>query len=189
MAQRLGKAAMAEAENPRISALSFKILAECPVSKARVAKMALPHHTVDTPVFMPVGTQGTLKGMTPKQLEDLDCQILLGNTYHLGNRPVCVICSRAAFISNYSSAQLRWSLSVCLSRVGLQNPGTDRRAAQVYGMEPGTANGEISTWFAAVNWLLIGYQECTCRTVTEKMIRLKLIWGIIIFQAKLIWVD
>ena len=69
-------------------ALQFKILAECPFSKARVAQMVLPHHTVDTPVFMPVGTQGTLKGMTPDQLKKLDCHILLGNTYHLGNRPV-----------------------------------------------------------------------------------------------------
>ena len=69
-------------------ALEFKILAECPVSKARVARMVLPHSTVDTPVFMPVGTQGTLKGMTPEQLKELNCQILLGNTYHLGNRPV-----------------------------------------------------------------------------------------------------
>ena len=71
-------------------ALAFKILAECPISKARVAQMVLPHHTVDTPVFMPVGTQGTLKGMTPRQLEAMDCQIMLGNTYHLGNRPVGV---------------------------------------------------------------------------------------------------
>ena len=73
------------------SALSFKILAECPISKARVAKMCLPHHTVDTPVFMPVGTQGTLKAMTPQQLVDLDCQLILGNTYHLGNRPVSAL--------------------------------------------------------------------------------------------------
>ena len=71
------------------SALVFDILAECPVTKARVARMVLPHHIVDTPVFMPVGTQGTLKGLTPKQLETADCQIMLGNTYHLGNRPVC----------------------------------------------------------------------------------------------------
>ena len=69
-------------------ALKFKILAECSVSKARVAQMVLPHSTVDTPVFMPVGTQGTLKGVTPDQLKELDCHILLGNTYHLGNRPV-----------------------------------------------------------------------------------------------------
>ncbi len=77
-------------------ALTFKILAECPVSKARVASMTLPHHTVDTPVFMPVGTQGTLKGITSQQLVHLDCQIMLGNTYHLGNRPVssCPVCVR-----------------------------------------------------------------------------------------------
>jgi tRNA-guanine family transglycosylase len=37
---------------------------------------------------MPVGTQGTMKGLTSEQLEDLDCKILLGNTYHLGLRPV-----------------------------------------------------------------------------------------------------
>lgn len=38
-----------------------------------------------------VGTQGTLKGLLPKQLEDLDCEILLGNTYHLGHRPVSLL--------------------------------------------------------------------------------------------------
>ena len=70
------------------SALSFKILTECPVTKARVSQMTLPHHVVDTPVFMPVGTQGTMKGVTSLQLERLDCQLMLGNTYHLGNRPV-----------------------------------------------------------------------------------------------------
>lgn len=70
------------------SALTFRILAECPLSKARVSEMVLPHQAVDTPVFMPVGTQGTMKGVTPQQLVDLDCQIILGNTYHLGHRPV-----------------------------------------------------------------------------------------------------
>ena len=70
------------------AAMTFKILAECHVSKARAAVMSLPHADVETPVFMPVGTQGTLKGMTPRQLQALDCRILLGNTYHLGNRPV-----------------------------------------------------------------------------------------------------
>lgn len=51
--------------------------------------MTLPHAVVDTPVFMPVGTQGTLKGLIPEQMEELDCHIMLGNTYHLGHRPVC----------------------------------------------------------------------------------------------------
>ena len=66
-------------------ALAFKIIAECPVSRARAAVMTLPHAAVETPVFMPVGTQGTMKGVTPRQLEAMDCRILLGNTYHLGN--------------------------------------------------------------------------------------------------------
>ena len=78
-------------DNMKKTALAFKVLAECPVTKARVSKMVLPHHTVDTPVFMPVGTQGSLKAMTPKQLVDLDCHLILGNTYHLGNRPVCYL--------------------------------------------------------------------------------------------------
>nr|CAG8452844.1 8728_t:CDS:2 [Entrophospora candida] len=69
------------------SALKFEILAKCSTTKARVSKLTLPHGLVDLPVFMPVGTQGTLKGLTPKQLEDLNCQIMLNNTYHLGLRP------------------------------------------------------------------------------------------------------
>ncbi|XP_059413344.1 queuine tRNA-ribosyltransferase catalytic subunit 1 isoform X2 [Carassius carassius] len=67
--------------------LALRIVAECPVSKARACTLTLPHCAVSTPVFMPVGTQGTLKGITVDQLEDLDCQICLGNTYHLGMRP------------------------------------------------------------------------------------------------------
>lgn len=69
-------------------ALTFEIVAKCAVSKARTSKLLMPHGPVDAPVFMPVGTQGTMKGVTSEQLEDLDCKILLGNTYHLGLRPV-----------------------------------------------------------------------------------------------------
>jgi len=70
--------------------MKFTVISECPFTKARVSCMALPHHLVDTPVFMPVGTQGSLKGMSPKQLESMGCQIMLGNAYHLGNRPVMI---------------------------------------------------------------------------------------------------
>ena len=72
----------------RAHALSLKILAECSTTKARACHMTLPHSVVETPVFMPVGTQGTLKGLLPEQLEELNCKIMLGNTYHLGHRPV-----------------------------------------------------------------------------------------------------
>lgn len=67
------------------SALTFETVAKCSTTKARVSVMTLPHGPVDTPVFMPVGTQGTMKGMLPDQLEELNCQIMLNNTYHLVN--------------------------------------------------------------------------------------------------------
>ena len=72
----------------RVHPLNFDILAECSVSRARTALMKLPHATVETPVFMPVGTQGAIKGVTPSQMEAMDCRIMLGNTYHLGLSPV-----------------------------------------------------------------------------------------------------
>jgi len=56
-------------------------------NRARVAKLELPHHTCDTPMFMPVGTQGSVKGLTSQQLVGLNCGVILGNTYHLGHRP------------------------------------------------------------------------------------------------------
>ena len=49
--------------------------------------MNLPHGEVLTPVYMPVGTKGVMKGITCKQMEDLDCRIMLSNTYHLGTKP------------------------------------------------------------------------------------------------------
>ncbi|KAJ2601020.1 Queuine tRNA-ribosyltransferase catalytic subunit 1 [Coemansia sp. RSA 1722] len=68
-------------------ALKFEVLARCSTTKARASKMHLPHYTAHTPMFMPVGTMGSIKGITTKQLEALDCHVILGNTYHLGSRP------------------------------------------------------------------------------------------------------
>jgi len=54
---------------------------------ARRGRMHLPHGTIETPVFMPVGTQATVKAMTPRDLDEVGAQIILGNTYHLMLRP------------------------------------------------------------------------------------------------------
>ncbi|MBL8383672.1 MAG: tRNA guanosine(34) transglycosylase Tgt, partial [Burkholderiales bacterium] len=54
---------------------------------ARRGRLTLAHGTVDTPVFMPVGTYGTVKAMAPVELEDIGAQIVLGNTFHLWLRP------------------------------------------------------------------------------------------------------
>ncbi|KAK9315259.1 tRNA-guanine(15) transglycosylase-like protein [Lipomyces starkeyi] len=69
------------------SALTYEVVAQCSTSKARAANMTLPHGLVETPMFMPVATQASLKGLTPEQLEDLGCKICLNNTYHLGLKP------------------------------------------------------------------------------------------------------
>ena len=54
---------------------------------ARRGRLITPHGVVETPVFMPVGTQATVKGLLPRQLEENGAQIVLGNTYHLALRP------------------------------------------------------------------------------------------------------
>lgn len=76
------------APTPADPPLKYKVIATCSTSKARVGVMTLRHGDVDTPVFMPVGTQGTMKGVLPEQLYNMDCRIILANTYHLGLRPV-----------------------------------------------------------------------------------------------------
>lgn len=68
--------------------MRFEILAECPSTGARTGILHTAHGPVPTPVFMPVGTQATVKGLTPKQLiEEINPFILLSNTYHLYLRP------------------------------------------------------------------------------------------------------
>jgi queuine tRNA-ribosyltransferase len=66
----------------------FEVVAECSRTRARAGLLSTPHGTIETPVFMPVGTQATVKGLSPRDLaEDLGVRILLANTYHLYLRP------------------------------------------------------------------------------------------------------
>jgi queuine tRNA-ribosyltransferase len=68
--------------------ISFEVVAECGETRARAGLLHTGHGTIETPVFMPVGTQGTVKGLTGRDLaEDLGVRILLANTYHLSLRP------------------------------------------------------------------------------------------------------
>ncbi|OBT77313.1 queuine tRNA-ribosyltransferase [Pseudogymnoascus sp. 05NY08] len=72
---------------PMPSALTFKLVARCSTTKARAATLVLPHGPVQLPLFMPVATQASLKGLTPEQLEETGCRLCLNNTYHLGLKP------------------------------------------------------------------------------------------------------
>jgi queuine tRNA-ribosyltransferase len=67
--------------------LKFDLLATDPTSHARRGTLTLNHGVVQTPIFMPVGTYGTVKGVMPRSLEDMGAQIILGNTFHLWMRP------------------------------------------------------------------------------------------------------
>ncbi|MBM3814179.1 MAG: tRNA guanosine(34) transglycosylase Tgt [Acidimicrobiia bacterium] len=71
-----------------MASLPFELLAVCPHTGARAGLLHTPHGAVETPVFMPVGTQATVKGLTPDHLShELDARIILANTYHLYLRP------------------------------------------------------------------------------------------------------
>jgi len=98
------------------SALVFHVVSKCSTTRARVAEMTLPHSVVNTPVFMPVGTQGTLKGLLPSQLEALDCRIMLSNTYHLGNRPGVEVLEQAGGLHSF----MGWNRSLLTDSGGFQ---------------------------------------------------------------------
>ncbi|ODM21613.1 putative queuine tRNA-ribosyltransferase [Aspergillus cristatus] len=69
------------------SALKFDIHAKCSTTKARASILRLPHGAVSLPIFMPVATQASLKGLTYDQLKQTGCMLHLNNTYHLGLKP------------------------------------------------------------------------------------------------------
>jgi queuine tRNA-ribosyltransferase len=67
--------------------LQFEVLTTDAASHARRGQLTLNHGMVQTPIFMPVGTYGTVKGVMPRSLHDMNAQIILGNTFHLWMRP------------------------------------------------------------------------------------------------------
>jgi queuine tRNA-ribosyltransferase len=67
--------------------MDFKVIKKDRESAARLCSLTTPHGRIDTPIFMPVGTQATVKAMTPEELCEIGAQIILANTYHLYIRP------------------------------------------------------------------------------------------------------
>ncbi|RJE27386.1 hypothetical protein PHISCL_00262 [Aspergillus sclerotialis] len=72
---------------PMPSALTFDLHAKCSTTKARASTLTLPHGPVPLPIFMPVATQASIKGLTYDQLKQTGCMLCLNNTYHLGLKP------------------------------------------------------------------------------------------------------
>ena len=63
--------------------LRFELVKTCRQSGARLGLLHTPHGTVETPCYMPVGTQATVKAMTPRELKEAGAGVVLANTYHL----------------------------------------------------------------------------------------------------------
>ncbi|OQR82818.1 queuine tRNA-ribosyltransferase [Achlya hypogyna] len=87
-------------------------------NRARACNLHLPHGTVRTPVFMPVGTQGTIKGITTEQmaLPPIDCKILLANTYHLALRPGTDLIDDMGGLHEY----MNWNRNILTDSGGFQ---------------------------------------------------------------------
>ncbi|HXA56807.1 MAG TPA: tRNA guanosine(34) transglycosylase Tgt [Candidatus Acidoferrum sp.] len=96
-------------------AFHFEVLATDP-SGARLGRITTPHGAIDTPAFMPVGTAATVKGQTQQDLEALDAQIILGNTYHLYLRPGHELIRRMGGLHKFMS----WSRPILTDSGGFQ---------------------------------------------------------------------
>ena len=97
--------------------LRFELQAECPVTGARAGLLHTGHGIVETPVFMPVGTQGTVKGVTPRDLADsLNAKIILANTYHLFLRPGRETIERLGGLHKFAS----WPRAILTDSGGFQ---------------------------------------------------------------------
>jgi queuine tRNA-ribosyltransferase len=70
-----------------MAAVTYELIKTCAQTGARLGRVHTPHGVIDTPAFMPVGTQATVKSMSPEELKTLGAQIILSNTYHLFLRP------------------------------------------------------------------------------------------------------
>lgn len=84
---------------------SFKIHSRLPGALARTGTISTPHGEIQTPAFIPVGTQATLKSLTPEQLKDTGAQALLANAYHLSLRPGAEIIDQAGGLSKFTNWQ------------------------------------------------------------------------------------
>ena len=94
----------------------FEIEKECPQTGARAGIFHTPHGDILTPVFMPVGTQATVKGLTVEMLNELKAQIILSNTYHLFLRPGEEIVKKAGGLHKF----MNWNKPILTDSGGFQ---------------------------------------------------------------------
>ena len=94
----------------------FQLLKTDPHTKARLGRLTTAHGVVDTPVFMSVGTQASVKALDPRELNEMGTQIILGNTYHLNIRPGLEIIAAAGGLHKF----MNWQKPILTDSGGFQ---------------------------------------------------------------------
>lgn len=97
-------------------AVRYELIKVCKQSGARLGKLHTPHGTIDTPIFMPVGTQATVKTMSPEELKEMEAQIILSNTYHLFLRPGHELVAEAGGLHRF----MNWDRPILTDSGGFQ---------------------------------------------------------------------
>lgn len=99
-----------------MNAVNFELIKSDTKSKARRGRLTTPHGTIETPVFMPVGTAATVKAMKPQELKEMGAEIILSNTYHLYLRPGHEIVKAAGGLHRF----MNWDRAILTDSGGFQ---------------------------------------------------------------------
>jgi len=97
-------------------AVTYELIKQCSKTGARVGRLYTPHGVFDTPIFMPVGTQATVKAMSPDELKDMGAGIILSNTYHLYLRPGHDLVAEAGGLHKF----MQWDRGILTDSGGFQ---------------------------------------------------------------------
>ena len=97
-------------------AVTYELIKTCKQSGARLGVLHSPHGDIETPIFMPVGTQATVKSMTPEELKEIGSQIILSNTYHLYLRPGHELVKKAGGLHEF----MHWDKPILTDSGGFQ---------------------------------------------------------------------
>lgn len=99
-----------------MGAIRYEHIKTCKQSGARLGRLHTPHGVIETPIFMPVGTQATVKTMTPEELKEIGAQIILSNTYHLYMRPGEKLVEKAGGLHSF----MNWDRPILTDSGGFQ---------------------------------------------------------------------
>ena len=103
-------------KEPIMPAVTYELIQQCPETGARAGRLHTPHGSFDTPMFMPVGTQGTVKTLSPEELHTMGAGVILGNTYHLFLRPGHEIVKKAGGLHRF----MNWDGAILTDSGGFQ---------------------------------------------------------------------